>query len=138
MLTAVDTCVLLDVFGADANYGQASSAILNRALQEGSVVACEVVWAETRALFPSEALFIQAMQALGVGFMPLSQEAAVRTGAIWQRYREAGGKRNRVVADFMIASHASVQCDRLLTRDRGFYRDYFKGLKLLEPETSKP
>lgn len=135
MLTAVDTCVLLDVFGADSRHGPASSAALNRALQEGSVVACEVVWAETRALFSSEALFIQAMQALGIGFVPLSQEASVKTGAIWQQYREAGGKRSRVVADFMIASHASVQCDRLLTRDRGFYRDYFKGLKLLEPDT---
>jgi len=135
MLTAVDTCVLLDVFGADPHHGPASSATLNRALQEGNVVACEVVWAETRALFPSEALFIQAMQAIGIGFVPLSQEASVKTGGIWQQYREAGGKRSRVVADFMIASHASVQCDRLLTRDRGFYRDYFKGLKLLEPET---
>jgi hypothetical protein len=56
---------------------------------------------------------------------------------MWQKYRETGGKRSRMVADFMIASHASRQCDRLLTRDRGFYRDYFKGLKLLDPANIK-
>lgn len=135
MLTAVDTSVLLDVFGADPNHGPASSAALNRALQEGSVVACEVVWAETCALFASEAAFMQAMLTIGIGFSPLSQEASIKSGVMWRKYRESGGKRTRLVADFMIASHASVQCDRLLTRDRGFYRDYFKGLKLFEPDS---
>ena len=75
------------------------------------------------------------MQAISIGFSPLNQEASIKTGAAWQQYRESGGKRSRVVADFMIASHAQVQCDRLLTRDRGFYRDYFKGLKLIDPQT---
>ncbi|MFN8934555.1 MAG: VapC toxin family PIN domain ribonuclease, partial [Pseudomonadota bacterium] len=27
-----------------------------------------------------------------------------------------------------------LQCQALLTRDTGFYRDYFKGLKLLVPQ----
>lgn len=135
MLTSVDTSILLDIFGADPKYGPASSVALNRALQEGSVVACEVVWAETRALFPSEASFTQAMQAVGIGFLPLNQVASIKTGTVWQQYRQAGGKRNRVVADFMIACHALTQTDRLLTRDRGFYHEYFTGLKLMNIET---
>ncbi len=27
-----------------------------------------------------------------------------------------------------------MQCDALITRDDGFYRDYFKGLKLIVPQ----
>jgi predicted nucleic acid-binding protein len=31
--------------------------------------------------------------------------------------------KDRIAADFLIGGHASVQCERLLTRDRGFYRN---------------
>ena len=30
-----------------------------------------------------------------------------------------------------------IQADRLITRDRGFYRSYFKDLKILTPELEK-
>ena len=46
-----------------------------------------------------------------------------------------GGKRGRVVPDFLIAAHAQQLADRLLARDRGYYRDYFKQLNLWEPAT---
>lgn len=43
------------------------------------------------------------------------------------------GPRSRVVADFLVGAHASVQADRLLTRDRGFHRAYFGELTILDP-----
>jgi hypothetical protein len=38
-----------------------------------------------------------------------------------------------VVADFLIGAHAQLHAERLLTRDRGFYRACFSGLKVLDP-----
>lgn len=133
MITALDTNVLIDIFGADARFGAASSAALRRCLNEGSVVACDVVWSETRSAFPSDESFSGAMAALGVAFSASETLAATLAGAAWRGYRAAGGKRERVMADFLVGSHAATQCDRLLSRDRGYYKKYFADLKVVDP-----
>ena len=133
MITAVDTNVLLDVFGADPKFGTPSASALRRCLAEGALVACDAVWAETGAVFPGDSNFIEAMETLGVSFSPLSEAAALKSAAYWRSYRGKGGMRDRVAADFLIGAHACVQCDRLLTRDRGFYREYFRKLKVIDP-----
>lgn len=74
-----------------------------------------------------------ALSTLRVAYSPIAETAALATGRSWQEYRKGGGSRERVIADFLIGNHASVQADRLLTRDRGFYRRYFAGLAIIDP-----
>jgi predicted nucleic acid-binding protein len=133
MITAVDTSVLVDVFGADPRFGAPSANALRLCLNEGAVVACSVVWSETRAAFPGDDEFVHAMGAVGVGFSAPSEKAAALAGAAWKKHRAAGAKRDRVIADFLIGAHAAVQCDRLLTRDRGYYKKSFGGLVIVDP-----
>ena len=136
MITAIDTNVLLDVFGDDPRFGESSQAAVREVLRQGSVVACEVVWAEVASAFPSPKAAAEAMSRLPVEFSAVEVDAALAAGGAWAEYRRRGGQRTRVAADFLIGAHAREQADRLLTRDRGFYRTYFSGLRILEPPQS--
>lgn len=138
MKTAVDSSVLLDVLGADPRFGEMSRKALRSAYDAGALVACEVVWAEVRAHFPSDESFAAALRLLGVRFEPLSSDAAVTAGRFWRESSRQGAKRGRqrIVSDFLIGAHALLQADALLTRDRGFYRTCFSRLRVLDPTKS--
>lgn len=133
MITAVDTSVLLDVFTADARHGAASRDALRRCWAEGSLIACDVVWAEVAAAFPDPAAASRALAALEVAYDPVDRDTAEAAGMAWRRYRSAGGTRRRILPDLLIGAHAASRAERLLTRGRGFYRDQFRGLVILEP-----
>jgi predicted nucleic acid-binding protein len=133
MMTAVDTSVLLDVLLADPTFGPASAAALRDALHKGRVVACEAVWAETAAAFEDGDSATRALARLGIVFDAVDEAAALDAGAVHREYRANGGKRDRVAADFLVGAHAQARAEALLTRDRGFYRKYFAGLKVVDP-----
>lgn len=137
MITAVDTSVLLDVFGADPTFGPTSRSALADCLATGAVVACEVVWAEVAGFFPSRHAAGEAMDTLGVGYRAMQRGAALAAAEAWRTYRQRGGSRQRMVADFLIGAHALSHTDQLLTRDRGFYRAYFSDLEVLEPSVGR-
>lgn len=133
MITAVDANVLVDVFIADRRFGERSREALRLCRHEGSLVACDVVWAEVVGAFGTSLDAADAMRRLRVGFSPLDLEASIVAGSAWSAYRAAGGPRRRVVADFLIGAHCLQVADRLLSRDRGFYREHFQDLTVLDP-----
>ena len=74
------------------------------------------------------------MADLGVEYDGMLEPAATSAGRLWRSFRRAGGgRRDRIVPDFLVGAHALHQADALLTRDRGFYRRYFKNLRVIEP-----
>ena len=134
MITAVDTNILIDILEPDPVYGLRSKEALKKCLREGAVVACDVVWAEVATAYGNnQSDLVEALQAMRIGFSAMSMESALGTARSWHDYRRRGGGRDRIAADFLIGGHAAAQAERLLTRDLGFYRKYFKSVAVVSP-----
>lgn len=139
-MIAIDSSVLIDLIGGDARAGAAEDAV-RAALTQGPVVACDVVIGEVVAALGSGSVLMDALDDSGIGFAPLDLRSAVRAGEMQRRYKERlrvskVAEVPRSVPDFLIGAHALMQCRALITRDAGFFRDYFKGLKLIVPKAS--
>lgn len=139
-MIAVDTSVIVDLLGDDETRADAAESCLRAALSQGPVVACDVVVSEVVAGFGHSSRLIDTLDEMGVGYSALERRSAARAGEMQRRYNErlkATGRTPttpRTVPDFLIGAHALLQCQGLITRDAGFYRDYFKGLKVIVPQ----
>ena len=90
MITAVDTNVLIDVLEGDPEFGTNSAAALARACETGTLIACDVVWAEVATAYQPLDAVVEDLAAFGLRFVAMSEEAALpRLG----RYPHANRRR---------------------------------------------
>ncbi len=133
-MIAVDSSVLIDLLGDDGAAEAAAGAVRD-ALHVGPVVLCDVVLAEVCTAFKGGSEVLPYLEGAGLAYLPVEAKSALRAGEMQRRYRQRSGERHRTVPDFLVGAHALLQCDALISRDAGFFRDYFKGLKVIEPRS---
>ena len=129
MITSVDTNVLLDVFVSGTPHHSESQKSLIRAYDRGAILVCDVVYAELVPAFDDRTALDETLREINATVSPIDTAIAYDAGMRWSRYRQAGGSRARIIADFLIGAHAIANADTLLTRDRGFYATYFPELQ---------
>lgn len=133
MITAVDTNVLLDVLLPDDKFLAQSIRALDEAASAGSLVICDPVYAELSVHFETQDECDEFLKDNDIRTEALSRPAGFLASRAWRAYRARGGKRNRILADFLIGAHAQLHASRLLSRDRGFYQTLFPSLLLMDP-----
>lgn len=140
-IIAIDTSVLIDLLGEDAGMADAAEQCVRDALAQGPVVLCDVVVSEITAGLGHGTDIMDVVEEMGMRYLPVERRSAIRAGEMQRRFnqRRAAGQGGqlspRTVPDFIVGAHALLQCAGLITRDAGFFRDYFKGLKIIVPKT---
>jgi predicted nucleic acid-binding protein len=136
MITAVDTNILVDIIKGDQHFFHGAVEALRRASVNGAIVICDVVYAESCSAFATQAQCDDFLSSLDIQSESLDRKSCFLASQAWISYLKSGGKRLRILPDFLVAAHASNQADLLLTRDRGFFKSYFPKLQVVDP--SKP
>ena len=133
MITAIDTNILLDILLPNEAFYEASACALQNSAGGGSLVISDIVYAEICMHFDTRLDCDAFLESIDIRVEALTRESHFLASRAWRTYRSQGGKRTRILADFLIGAHAQNQATRLLSRDRGFYRGLFPGLDVLDP-----
>jgi len=137
MITAIDTNILLDILVPNEAFYELSASALEDAAGQGSLVVSDIVYAELCIHFEAQRDCDAFFGSNEIRVQALTREAHFLASRAWRSYRQQGGKRTRILADFLIGAHAQKQATRLLSRDRGFYRKLFPQLALHDPSAAQ-
>ncbi len=133
MRFAVDSSIVLDILLNDPDHGAASQELLEEHLARGAVVICPVAFSECAVALAPPSDFISISAQMSLVYDAFTPESCTLAAQMWQEYRKRGGPRTRIMSDFLIGAHAQRCANGLLSRDRGFFRRYFRGLVVVQP-----
>jgi predicted nucleic acid-binding protein len=134
MVTAVDANILLDCGFGDSSASGIARRALHRAEEQGPVIISTVCFAEVAGKFLKRLELTRFLDNLAISVSPLNEETAFLAGQFFREYKLRGGTRERILPDFLIAAHAQLYADRILTRDHRFFTGNFPKLTAVAPE----
>ena len=129
----VDTNVLLDVFGDDAEWSDWSQDRLDSASATDTLAINPVIYSELSIGFARIEELEAVIKEASLAFEDIPREALFLAGKAFLRYRRSRGIKRGVLPDFYIGAHAAVMQWTVLTRDVGRYRTYFPTVSLIAP-----
>jgi predicted nucleic acid-binding protein len=137
MRTALDTNILSPIWSAAPSATTIASQ-LARVRAEGALVICAPVFVELSAIPGLNVRTVRkalAETAIAIDF-DLEENVWMLSAETFAAYairrrRSGGGSPKLLLPDFVIAAHALLQADRLMTRDANRYVQDFPSLRLI-------
>jgi predicted nucleic acid-binding protein len=135
--TALDTDVLSALWSGEAS-ARGLESTLFKVRSEGGLVVCAPVYCELLAYPSATKRFVREFldeTNIIVDFLldeEIWQRAANAFVAYAQRRRRSkGGSPKRMLVDFVVAAHALLRADRLMTLDASRYQPDFPRLRII-------
>ena len=137
MRTAVDTNVLSALWSGEPSAREVEAALF-QARNRGGLVICAPVYCELLAHPSATRDFVQEFldeTGIMVDFLldeqVWQQSASAFADYAQRRRRSRGGSPKRMLVDFLVASHAMLRADRLMTLDASRYKQDFPRLRII-------
>ncbi len=131
----IDTNIIIDLLGTYETTIASWSRRLYATVSGDEPLACNhIVLAEVAAGAERPADLLLDLERMRIEVLALTDDVALAAGRAYKEHRRRGGKRERVLPDFLIAGHAEALGAVLMTRDRRI-ATYFPDLTLITPET---
>ncbi len=130
----IDSCVLLDLFTNDQNWGEWSENTLEKYSLTNTLYINSVVYSEVSIGFNQIEEVEQAISELDIKVLEIPREALFLAGKTFLNYRKNKGTKTSTLLDFFIGAHANISKFDLITRDINKYKTYFPQTRLIHPE----
>ena len=129
----VDTNVLIDVLNNEPQWADWSIHQLRVQSKIHVLSINPIIYAELSCTFKKVEDLDEVLQVMELKFNQIPKPALFLAGKAFQSYRQQGGVKNSILADFSIGAHAAVSRLPVLTRDTQRYQTYFPTVKLVSP-----
>ena len=129
----VDTNILFDLLEQESQWALWSLRQLKAQSKVHDLVINPIVYAELSPAYDSHQALDQHVEDMELAFHEIPKSALYLAGLVHRDYRQSGGPRDSILADFLIGAHAAVLGCGIITRDPRRYRTHFPRVPLVTP-----
>ena len=134
MTTFLDTNVLIYLLNTESPLHGWAVSEFDGCRARGPTIISDIVYSEFSVAMNSREETDTAISQLSLERVRGTADALFQAGKAFRKYRSQGGKRTRILPDFIIGAIAVAAGGALMTANPDDFSDYFPNIKIISPD----